>query len=303
MMSISDHRWVAKALSQKAISKLGLLPLYHVGQKIGGRLKDFSPTSRMEYAGKLAKDVGLHRVRDAAVVEIGTGWVPVVPTGLWLLGAQAVHSFDLSKHLQMDLVASMAKQLMGCVPDLASRSGADIEAIYDRLDTLRLGDPKALLDQIGFQYRAPFDFSHSEIATASVDIVYSNLVLEHVTPDALREILRESRRILKPGGVAWHNVDFTDHYSHTHRGLSHVNFLRYGRTFWRYFGQNDILYLNRMRRADYARAFTDAGFEVEARHDHTLPCPDDFPVHKDYAGYDRDELTCSASRFVLRRNA
>lgn len=300
-MSISDHRWVAKAISQKAISKLGLLPVYHAGQKVAGRLKHFSAMSRIEYAGKLAADVGLDRVIGATLVEIGTGWVPVVPAGLHLLGAKEIHSFDLSRHLQDDLVQTLARQLPDCVADLSKRTGHPASGLLTRARYLQ-NAPDDLLGLIRLHYHAPYDFTSSGLEDESVDIVYSNLVLEHVTPEALGGILRESRRILKPGGVCWHNVDFTDHYSHTHRGLSHVNFLRYGARFWELVGQNDILYMNRMRRSDYIRAFEQAGFVIEARHDHHIMGGADLPIHPDFAGYPPDEIACSASRFVLRKS-
>lgn len=295
-----DHRWLAKAMLQKGISRLGLLPVYHRAQRSIGRLKDFSPSSRIEYAGKLAADVGLHRLQGAIAVEIGTGWVPVVPAGLHLLGVRSVYSFDLSRHLQPDMVAPMVRQLVNCVPDLVRRSGASAGTIHERLRALGSDDPDDLLRQMGFSYHAPTDFSRSGLAAGSIDIVYSNLVLEHVTPGALGEILREARRVLKPGGLMWHNVDFTDHYSHTFTSLSPMNFLRYGQGFWDV-ASNDILYMNRLRRVDYARAFEDAGFECVKELQYQMTADEPMvKVHPDFARYPEDELRCKACRFVLR---
>jgi predicted SAM-dependent methyltransferase len=39
-----------------------------------------------------------------------------------------------------------------------------------------------------------------------VNLAYSNSVFEHVPKEAIREILRESQRTLRPGGLALHNV-------------------------------------------------------------------------------------------------
>lgn len=300
MMSLSDHRWVAKAISQKAISKFGLLPVYHAGQKVAGRLKNFSAKSRIEYAAKLANDVGISRIQGATMVEIGTGWVPVVPIGLHLLGAGPIHSYDLSRHLQVGLTEGLADQLPECAAELSKRTGVQIDTLMRRARSL-FADPEDMLNVMEFSYHAPYDFTSSGMADESVDIVYSNLVLEHVTPEALVGILRESHRILKPGGLMWHNVDYTDHYSHTHPGLSHVNFLRYGPTFWKLVGQNDILYLNRLRRSDYIRAFEEAGFTIEARHDHHAMGGKATPLHADFQDYPADEIACTSSRYVLRK--
>src|SRR5665213_3487845 len=104
--------WISKALSLKTISALGLLPLYHQMQARAGRLRSFHPSSRIEYAAKLYQDVG--SIERFNIVEIGTGWVPVVPVGLYLLGAQKVISFDLSRHLQRNLTIEALPKFRDC---------------------------------------------------------------------------------------------------------------------------------------------------------------------------------------------
>ena len=300
-MSLAHHRWIVKALAQKTLSAMHLLPLYHHGQQWAGRLRHFHPNARIEYAGKLASEVGLSKLAGARVVEIGTGWVPVVQMGLHLLGAASIESFDLSRHLRPEPTMRAARLLGDCVPDLARRSGADARALESRVAALRAAPSfESLLETMHFHYHAPADFSQSRIPAQSIDIVYSNLVLEHVTPEALRQILKESRRVLKRDGCCWHAIDYTDHYSHTFHGLPHLNFVRYSRRFWNAIGQNDILYQNRLRRSDYARAFAESGFVIESCRDFTVPRPAGLPVHADFARYDESDLTCAASRFVLR---
>jgi len=300
-MALTDHRWVGKALAQKTISALHLLPLYHQGQQWAGRLRNFHPNARIEYAGKLASEVGLVRLAGARVAEIGTGWVPVIPMGLHLLGVASIESFDLSRHLRPGLTLRAASLLAECIPDLARRAGADPGTLRARAAALAAAPTlEALLEAMKFTYHAPADFSQSRIAPQSIDIVYSNLVLEHVTPSALRGILRESRRVLRPDGRCWHTVDYTDHYSHTLRGLSPLNFMRYGRRFWDALGQNDILYQNRLRRSDYVRAFEESGFEIESVRDFALPPAAAREVHADFAHYSTGDLRCGSSRFVLK---
>jgi SAM-dependent methyltransferase len=298
-MPMWDHRWIAKAVAQKTMSKLGLLPVYHVGQRFLGRLKHFDPRDRLQYAGKLAADVGLDRLNGARVVEIGTGWVPVVPMGLHVLGAASIETFDLSRHLQPKLSAMARDALPDCMGELAQRSGAPLTELQSRLRKVPNGDWSRIAHHMRIAYRAPDDFRYSGLPSASVDIVYSNLVLEHIPPHLLAEILAECRRILKPGGVCWHNVDFTDHYSHTFKSLSPVNFLRYGRKLWD-FASNDILYMNRMRHIDYVRTFDATGFAVAKEHCYLM---EDEPmigrVHRDFEGYSDEEIRCMACRFVL----
>jgi hypothetical protein len=57
-------------------------------------------------------------------------------------------------------------------------------------------------------YKAPWT-SPSEIATASLDLIFSQAVLEHV--DGLEETYNAMSLWLKPGGYASHVIDFTAH--------------------------------------------------------------------------------------------
>ena len=152
----------------------------------------------------------------------------------------------------------------------------------------------------------PCDVTKSDIAPHSVDLVYSNLVFEHVTPTALAEILAFSRRILKPGGRAWHHIDYSDHYAQTLKGLSLINFLRYGERTWNIFGQSVLHYQNRLRRSDYLRAFESAGFEVVQVIDNVGVSEDEVrkaPRAKRFASHEVADLMCTGSRFVLTARA
>jgi SAM-dependent methyltransferase len=53
--------------------------------------------------------------------------------------------------------------------------------------------------------------SYREIPAASVDLIFSQAVLEHVRRNEFVQIAAEMRRILKPDGVASHQVDLRDH--------------------------------------------------------------------------------------------
>jgi len=58
-------------------------------------------------------------------------------------------------------------------------------------------------------YRAPWNLL-DDTAVGSLDLIISQAVLEHV--DALEETYRATIALLKPGGYASHNIDFSAHY-------------------------------------------------------------------------------------------
>lgn len=301
------HSWVGKALAQKALSKLGLLPAYYALQRLGGRLKGFHPSSRAEYAAKLYQDVAPHRhVEGAAILEIGTGWVPVVPLLLHLMGAKRIITVDLNRHLQAELTLQVVPLLADCLEELQRRCGVSTRIMRTRLQSLLAAESvEDLFSRAGIEYRAPADAANTKIETGTIDIVYSNLVLEHVPQEVLLDIHSESLRLLAPDGVIWHNVDYSDHYATTRQHLSPINMLRYSERFWSLVGQNDILYQNRMRRSQHAALFAAVGLEEVSRVDSKTPSIRDalargFRLDPAYAGFPPSELEVVASRFVLR---
>ena len=301
---LTEHRWIAKALIQKAVSRTGMLRAYHLAQRVGGRLRNFDPSSRLVEAGLMAADVGIDKLTGSTAVEVGTGWAPIIPIGLHLLGARRILSFDLTAHLMPEVTLAALPKINECLPDFSAHSGVPLPALKDRLSQLlESRDLDTLAKKIGFEYHAPLDVTQSAIEPQSVDLVYSNLVFEHVTVKALNSILAHSRRILKSEGLAWHHVDYSDHYAHTFKDLSLINFLRYGERRWNMIGQSDLHYQNRLRKSDYVRAFRAAGFEV-------AHCIDNFgvseeqarriPLAEPFAQCELSDLTCTSSRFVLR---
>jgi SAM-dependent methyltransferase len=50
-----------------------------------------------------------------------------------------------------------------------------------------------------------------QIPSGSIDFIWSHSVLEHVRKNELEAVLRELKRIMKPGSFSSHNIDFQDH--------------------------------------------------------------------------------------------
>lgn len=70
---------------------------------------------------------------------------------------------------------------------------------------------------------AVYDGRRLPFEDASFDFVFSEEVVEHIRADALEPYYREERRVLKPGGLAFHRVPhrLTPYESHTQRWLIH----------------------------------------------------------------------------------
>ncbi len=99
--------------------------------------------------------------------------------------------------------------------------------------------------------------SFSHIETGSVDLIFSQAVLEHVRKHEFAETMRECRRVLSPNGVASHQVDLKDHLG------GGLNNLRFNEKIWEsdFFVQSGF-YTNRIRYSEMLKLFKDAGFSV-----------------------------------------
>ncbi|HLK60053.1 MAG TPA: class I SAM-dependent methyltransferase [Chthonomonadaceae bacterium] len=93
---------------------------------------------------------------------------------------------------------------------------------------------------------------------ASVDFIWSQAVFEHIRQGDFDETMRQLRRILRPDGVASHQVDLRDHLGGA------LNNLRFSDQAWESdFMARSGFYTNRIRFREMLSAFERAGFQVE----------------------------------------
>jgi SAM-dependent methyltransferase len=140
--------------------------------------------------------------------------------------------------------------------------------------------------------------SLARIPSGSIDFVWSHSVLEHVRKHELDALLRELRRVLKPGALSSHNVDYQDHLDHA------LNNLRFPERVWEssFFAKSGF-YTNRIPAITLHGMFRSAGFEI-AREDFgrwpSLPTPRR-SMYADFARYRDAELINRTSSVLLRK--
>lgn len=181
-----------------------------------------------------------------AVLELGPG--DSILSGLVArsMGASKAWLVDAGDFADTDVAACHRTQ------DLLKKAGyADLGLN----DSTSLED---VLKQANVIYLTNGTASLAEIPDASVDFIWSQVVLEHVPHDEFPEFLRQLRRIVKPQGIGVHSVDFRDHLSNA------LNNLRFSRKTWegRAF-HNSGFYTNRIRPGAMLELFKDANFDVE----------------------------------------
>src|SRR6478609_222313 len=97
----------------------------------------------------------------------------------------------------------------------------------------------------------------AQIPDGSVDFLFSHAVMEHVGKKDFTLLVAETHRILKPGGVASHAIDFQDHLQYA------LNNLRFSERVWesRLMSRSGF-YTNRITWPEMERIFADSGFSV-----------------------------------------
>lgn len=217
------------------------------------------------------------------VLEIGTGWFPVIPLMLSIEGAEHIYMTDLTRHMDDITFRATLEFLKKQRPDLEKLS-----SVYS-------------LDDIPASYLAPFDAS--QVPDQSVDLVISRTVLEHVPRDDIADFLSSLRPKLAPGGHMIHLVDNSDHLEFNDKAVSRVNFLT-----WSERKHSLINFLikggeNRLRHHEYPAIFAQAGFDVVKERAFvdkpTLDVIDSLELEAPFSGMTPQQLATLTSIFVL----
>jgi hypothetical protein len=227
----------------------------------------------------------------ARAYAFGAGWELAGPLSMWALGVDDQTVVDLQPVLRWELVSHSVCLLEEHHEALQARLGRALR----RPSRTPVESLSALRKRFGIDYRAPFDARDTGLPESTFDLVTSTFTLEHVPPEDVAAILRESARLLTPSGVASHCVDLHDHFAHRDASVSVYNFLRYSDRRWGLVN-SALHYQNRLRSRDYLELFSGAGLQIreadEQRPDRErLRTLADVPLATRFAAdYTRDEL-------------
>ena len=238
-----------------------------------------------------------------SVLELGTGWHPIVPLGLWLCGASSIWTIDKNSLLHiadvreiLSLFAKYARagNLIEALPWICFSRVSRIKKILREKD-LSTGEILAELDI----YALVRDARDTGLDTGSIDLFVSDNTLEHIPEETLQSIFLEFRRIASPGAVMSHFVDMSDHYASFDHSITPYNHLKYPNYVWRLFN-NSLDHENRLCIPDYRRIHKDAGFKIIYENNQTgPPCGlDSIRVARQFRRYSRDELLIVGSWIV-----
>ncbi len=225
---------------QKKITKAVVLDDVHFGYKIG------HASDHIAYYKKHGNPD-----KDCSIIELGTGWFPIIPLMMYLTKTGKVVSLDIQSWL------SKKNQIEAISKIIEWRGNGKLDGLFDLIDESRWlkiveikENPYDFTEEkineiIGFKPLL-IDARNSNLEDKSVDFICSNNTFEHIYKEVLMGILREFKRIIKPEGVMSHFIDMSDHFAHSDPSITIYNFLKYSEKQWRLI-DNKIQPQNRMR--------------------------------------------------------
>jgi SAM-dependent methyltransferase len=264
-------KWKHKALVQRLIARLPehmSLPAYYFLQRRFGGLGRVDHLYTLNQGRRILDRIVAQKrpIASRVFLEVGTGRALNIPITLWLCGAEEVITVDLNPYLQEAMVFELIGYIR-CHGEEACQSlkpYADEPGFRARLHRLisSEGNLSRLLAMMNVRYLAPADAAALPLPSESIDYHVSSTVFEHVPPDALERILAEGKRLLRDGGLFVHGISLSDHFSHSDKSISSINFLQFTEDEWAHYAGNRFMYHNRLRIDDYLALFERVGIAI-----------------------------------------
>ena len=177
--------------------------------------------------------------KDKVILEIGPGNTLLLASIFILNGADRVYLVDSYKQIFNDSLNSILYNQI--IKKLQSK-----HHIHD------IKDFQAIKGKIIYFSNNPIE-TFNQLRNSSVDLIFSNAVLEHVSE--LNLTIKKISMLLKQGGYTFHHIDLKDHY-HTN-DKCYLNFLKYSDRIWNFIGNT-----NRIRYSEFITLFGKNKFDI-----------------------------------------
>jgi len=205
-------------------------------------------------------------IGDWRVLELGTGWFPTVPVGLYLCGAAETWTFDIAAFLrppQLKLMldrfaeSEQAGELQKRLPRLRPERLAKLREFSANWDQR---SPAALLEKMNIHFQVR-DAQQTALPSGSIDLFISTAVLEYIPREVLKSILLEFKRLGSESALQSHYINLRDHYSYFDPSITAFNYLKFTPSQWKYLN-SPLAWQNRMRISDYRALFAETGNQI-----------------------------------------
>jgi len=264
--------WLLKAAVQKTLSLMPMgMRINYLLQKFitgGVNLTETYFFDRISYTQahlSACKKYGGQK-EPKFVLELGSGWYPIVPLALWLSGAEEVVTIDIRKLYSRERLLQTLRMF---------RKQTESGNLQQYL-TLVPGRVDILNGLLSGNSGTPFSemLSHFHITPLTgdagrlplpanyFDLVISNNTLGHIAPEVLGPILGNTRKSGATLSVVHsHLIDLSDQFHQFDSSITPYHFLKFSARQWRLIN-NTLVPQNRLRIDDYRNLFSSNGFQI-----------------------------------------
>jgi len=206
-------------------------------------------------------------VRDKTILEIGTGWQPVLPLLFSIAGGKEIITVDIQRLLDRHTLLETIKGLKGYKDLLSRRLGIPAGRIEEMLNIENMKElsEEAIFNKLNIRYLAPYDITAGAMPAQSIDIIMSCQVIEHIPLEVIKKINAASCRILRANGKMCHIIDNSDHWEHDDKSISRLNYLKFSDFHFGIISNfNPLSFQNRLRHFEYIELYNQSGFKVDS---------------------------------------
>jgi len=291
--------WLYKALIQKFIS---FLPYSHrinyLLQRyltVGKELHHSFVIDKLNHAQKHIKsfaEFGNTSLEKAKILEIGTGWYPIVPIVFYLSGSNNIETTDIRK---LYCKKSIDQALRSIIKLFNENSIRELIPKYqeDRIETLKLAlNQKRIHSKFDLLKIKSTIYKSSDyaISSKSKDFIVSNNTIQYIKKTDMIPLFSELARIGESGSVLSLAIDFTDEFSHFDRSISNFNFLKFSERKWKRITWRSYS-VNRLRYTDIKKHIVN---HFHLRSEEIINGKtqelEEVSIHKQFSQYNTEEL-------------
>ena len=243
------------------------------------------------------------KIAPDSILELGTGWYPIIPICFFLTGAKKIYTIDIAELCNEENLTTSLKKVIEYHERALLQKYVPVKA--DRLQILKTlltdkASKKEILAKLNLTYLIE-DARKMSLQDNTIEYITSNNTFEHVYPDILKDILIDFKRVLKTNGVMSHFIDMSDHFAHMDASINIYHFLKFSEKEWDRI-DNTIQPQNRWRMVHFRKLFADLNLKIleEKNRPGDLVALRSVNVHEEFRHIAEEELAISHGYSILR---
>lgn len=231
------------------------------------------------------------------LMELGSGWKPIIPLVFRMAGAEPIYMIDVSPTMDYAMLAAglaQVRQKSLAAPDYLHKLGLQLERLPLKL-------PPNFQDAL---HCLRFIYQVDDHPYPPVSGIVSHNVLEHIPENDLPTVLHRCYQVLPPEGWMILFIDHSDHIQSHDASISPLHFLRFDDAIWRKWSVGPF-HQNRLRWNEYQELLVEAGFRILVWEKDTYPIyveeAKSMSLCRRYRSFAPEDLAIIRSRVVVKK--